>query len=118
MNRIEQYIRSVLVQKRLLEQHLIEDDKLKKYENDPEYDPSTGYIYKIPKTTYGKGDLERLRVHFVDKAAQENMIKLYLQLLIEWQWILRYLIIMDIVIELLLVYQRAPIVEKFLQFGL
>ena len=72
MNRIEQYIRSVLVQKRLLEQHLIEDDKPKKYENDPEYDPSTGYIYKIPKTTYGKGDLERLRVHFVDKAAQEN----------------------------------------------
>ena len=33
MNRIEQYIRSVLVQKRLLEQHLIEDDKPKKYEN-------------------------------------------------------------------------------------
>ena len=29
MNRIEQYIRSVLVQKRLLEQHLIEDDKPK-----------------------------------------------------------------------------------------
>lgn len=72
MNRVEQYIRSVLIQKRLLEQHLIEDDDSKKKKKDPEYDPSTGYVYKIPKTAYGGGDLQKLRVHFIDKAAREN----------------------------------------------
>lgn len=72
MNRVEQYIQSVLIKKRLLEQQLIEDDKSKKYEKDPEYDPDTGYLYKIPKTTYGSGNLQKLRVHFIDKAAREN----------------------------------------------
>lgn len=75
MNRVEQYIQSVLIKKRLLEQQLIEDDKSKKYEKDPEYDPDTGYLYKIPKTTYGGGDLQKLRVHFIDKAARENGAK-------------------------------------------
>jgi len=72
MNRVEQYIRSVLIQKRLLEQHLIEDDDSKKKKKDLEFDPTTGYVYKIPKTTYGDSNLQKLRVHFIDNAAKEN----------------------------------------------
>lgn len=72
MNRIEQYIQSVLIKKRLLERRLIETDKSKKYKDDPEYDDSTGYLYKIPKTTFGDSNVEKLRVHFIDKAAKEN----------------------------------------------
>jgi hypothetical protein len=72
MNRVEQYIQSVLIKKQLLEQNLLEKENSKKYEDNPEYDPHTGYLYKIPRTNIAGGDLQKLRAHFIDKAAQEN----------------------------------------------